>query len=446
MKYIQTVSIAILMLALAAVPVQAKWWIFGQSEDEIIISYLYLNTISFDESTEQVTLYRETLQDGVLRIRGKARVGTGEIGGVRISTDGKVTWHEARLADNGAFDYAFTPEIGKTYSVFVEITDTRGRTNDAEETAKEVTVAEGSIRAQVEEVLNALIEAYCNEDARRFMTRVSEDFTGDDTTLDRAIRQDFTAFDNIDLRYVLGTIAVDNKGLIYVTLNFNRFLTSTRSGENLNDRGTTEFIFRLEDGGPRVYSMKNPLIFGLSDASEVATGTVFPASNDPIIVVDDRGNVEKKPFDEATRIMDGDDDDGVESGNNIVLTIDISGHPPGGFDFVTGEVTAGFGGAFAITGHTQPPIGAYGFLDPGVLIKDLGTVSLNDVSEAPASGYSDGTPPLVQAIELHEGHTYAFQLPGPKYGLLYVRSVTAIQTDITVIFDYKYQPDGSRNF
>lgn len=445
MKYIQTVLIAILVFAFAAVPAEAKWWIFGQSEGEIVISYLYINKISFDESTSKITLYRETLEDGMLRIRGKAGVKNNRIGSVRISIDGRATWQDASLADNGAFDYAFTPEVGKTYSVFVEVMDTRGKTNNVEDTGKEVTVAEGGISDTIRKVLDAMVSAYCGENARLFMGYVSEDFTGGDTTLDRAIRQDFSFFDNIILRYVMGSVAVSGKGLVYVSLNFSRSLTSTKSGTNLSDKGTTEFVFRLEDGGPRAYSMKNPLIFGLSDASEVATGTVIPPSNDPIIVVDERGNAEEKPFDQAIRSIESGDDLSVESGSNMILAVSITGHPPGGLNFADGAVVTGFDGDFAITGFVEPPLGAYGFLAAGVLIKDLGLVSLNDVSEAPATGYADSTPPLVGAIALYDGHTYAFQLPGPKYGLLYVRSVT-LTPDITMVFDYKYRPDGSRSF
>ena len=105
----------------------------------------------------------------------------------------------------------------------------------------------------------------------------------------------------------------------------------------------------------------------------------------------------------------------------------------------------GSGGSdFVITGV---PSYAWGFITPGVTIKDVGSVSLNDVTEAPASGYTNGTDGA-GSLELYEGHTYAFKLPGPAYGLLYIRSVSGggPGLDIRVVVDYKYRSDGSRDF
>ncbi len=73
------------------------------------------------------------------------------------------------------------------------------------------------------------------------------------------------------------------------------------TGKLLSDKGITEFVFKLGDGGLKVYSMKFPLIFGLSDASNVATGVLQSPSNEPTIVVDDSGNVAKEPFDQAVK-------------------------------------------------------------------------------------------------------------------------------------------------
>ena len=384
----------------------------------------------------------------MIHIRGKARVKTGQIGSVRITTDDKETWQDANLSRDGAFSYDFKAEQGTSYVLYIEIMDTRGKTNDVDATRKEVTLSDRNMRALIQEVLDAMVATYSDEDARRFMAFVSEDFTGDEATLDRALRKDFSAFDNIHLRFVMGTLASNDKGMISVSLNFNRQLISSKSGESLSDKGTTEFVFKLDEKGPKVYTMKNPLIFGLSEASEVATGTVMQTSNDPIIVVDDRGNAGKKPFDEALRIIGGEEEDDadIESGTGIILSIPAGGHPPAGFNFADAAVGIAEGD-FVITGHSNP-FTAYGFLSPGVLIKDLGSLSLNDVTEAPETGYLSYTPPHVPtAIDLIEGHTYAFQLPGSCYALLYVRSFSLVMPwGINAMIDYKYRSDGSRNF
>ena len=189
--------------------------------------------------------------------------------------------------------------------------------------------------------------------------------------------------------------------------------------------------------------MRNPLIFGLSDAANVATRTVASPSNEPIIIVDDRGNVDKKPFNEAMKIIAGESISTesistVESGTNILLSTP-GGHPPAGFKFASGEAVAG-PGDFMITGHVDP-FTLYGFLDSGVKVTDLGTVSINSVTEVPASGYS-----TLIAFRPVVGHSYAFLLASGKYALMELKSInlTALPT-ISFRIDYKYQPDGTRN-
>lgn len=456
-------------MLLTAVNAQAKWWIFGTSEEPVSINYLYINNMSYDEMAPKVTLFRETLPEGQIEIKGKATVKKGTIGSVRVSTDGKATWQEAQLAEGGAFQYRFRPEVGKTYVVYVEIMDTRGVTNEIEATRKEIALSDRNVLASVKEVLDAMVDAYRNRNATKFMAYVSDDFRGDASNLDRAVRKDFSYFDNIDLKFTVSNIVTDAKGLVYVALNFSRFLSSTKTGRSVSDRGLTEFVFKQANGGPRVYSMKNPLLFGMTDAGNVATGTTKQLSAEPIIIVDDRGNVARVPgslYDKLagsdslkiTANLDGTttittDDATVkvnqqgtvvsacggraESGNRELV---VPGHPPRGFQFATGEVVNYDGGDFMATGGTTGKV--YVFLASGVTYRDLGNVALASVSEAPATGY---TAPGA-SFYLFEGKTYAFRLANGKYGLMEIKNVIAVGPYVTVLFDYKYQPDGSRCF
>lgn len=156
--------------------VEAKWWIFGVSEDEITIKYLYLNNTSYDELGQKVKVYKETLEDGNIVIKGKATVKTGKIANVRISINNKESWERAKLSREGDFEFRFRPELNKTYVVYIEIMDTRGKTNDIESTRKEITVSERNITAMIKETLEAMAEAYRREDAGRFMSYVADDF------------------------------------------------------------------------------------------------------------------------------------------------------------------------------------------------------------------------------------------------------------------------------
>ncbi len=464
-------GIIILVVSLFAYNAEAKWWIFGASPNEIEIRYLYLNNMSYDAAGQKISLPRETLQDGMIFIKGKATVQKGKIASVRITTDNKETWKDAMVSDDGAFVFSFKPEAGKVYAMYIEIMDTTGKTNDIEVTRKEVTVSEQNILAMVKNVLDQMIEAYRNKEAGRFMSFVSDDFAGDEANLDRAIRKDFSAFDNIDLRYIINNIATDPKGMIFVSLNYNRSLISSKTGRLFTDKGLTEFTFKAGDKGPLVFSMRNPLIFGVTDASNVATGMVRQSPADPMLIVDERGNVAKVPINIFEKVVDDDNllitsnPDGtitvkssditvvvnqqgavvsacggsgtVESGVNMELV--SIGHPPYGFDFESGDSLEAFGD-FVVTGGETTRV--YVTLKTGVSIKDMGSVSLNSISEAPQAGYSPLSP-----VYLYLGKSYAFKLANGKFGLLEIKNIILPHPPYTILkFDYKYQPDGSRCF
>lgn len=452
MKTTRLLAAIVLCLTLVGVA-EAKWWIFGQANDEVTLSYLYINDISSADVGEKITVYRDMLTNGEVVMRGKARIGKGKIGGASVSLDNRVTWKDAQFSTDGAFEYRFRPELGKTYVIYVEVVDTAGKANDIESTRKELIVAEGSYQQQVRAALDALIAAYRAEDPTTFMRYVSENFAADPAVLDRAIRGDFSLFDNIDLRYTLNNIATGQGG-VFVSLSFNRQITSARDGKTYNDKGITEFTFQPTEQGFKVLSMKYPLIFGLSDSEEVATGTVNSGSTDPTLVVQDNGTLVVVPFNQAQD--DQNTEDEIERGSNIAIIYaqgtgtsqgtgeDFQG--PAGFDFIEGAV--GYIGysdpvSFYITGGDGQS-GAWTTVQPGNLIKDLGNVTISSVSQAPESGYST----TVEGGYLLPNHTYAFQLPNGTYALMEVKSVSMNyeQYQVTMRIDYKYQPNGSRDF
>lgn len=422
---------------------EAKWWIFGVSEDEVTIKYLYLNNASYDELGPKVTFYRETLEGGNIIFRGKATVKTGSIASVRISTNNKESWENAKLSSDGTFEYMFRPELNKTYIVLVEIMDTRGKTNEIEATRKEIVVSERNMLAIVREVLENMADAYKKEDSGRFMNYVSEDFAGDLINLDRAIRKDFSLFDNIDLRFTINNIASGSKGIV-ASINFNRSLVSSSTGRLLSDKGITEFVFKHGDAGLKVYSMKNPLIFGLSDAANVATGVVQSPTNELTIVVDERGNVDKKPFDQAIKIITG--VGAVESGSFRLVFVTNNGlcSSKEGFLFEDGSAVSLDCNSFDADIQMYYVNLIFG---RGATAINLGRKSINDVLQAPESGYT------VSGINLenNKGHTFAIKLGNGKYALLEIvdlieRNLGGGKEEYIGQFRYKYQPDGSRRF
>lgn len=432
-KQLRLLALVLGVVMLCSPAANAKWWIFGQSKDDVDFGYLYLNNISYEELGAKATVYRETLPNGEVVLRGKARSGRNQVGNVRVSLDGKATWQKATFKPTGEFEFRFRPEADRTYSVAVEVMDTTGKTNDVERTRKELTVSPQRISDQARQVLDALIAAYRDENAAGFMQWVSPDFAGDATSLDRAIRKDFTAFDRIDLRYTLNNVVMDPAGRLFVAIAFNRSVTSSRSGQTLTDSGNTEFVIKPGEKGGLVFSMKNPLIFGLSDAENVATGSVAGGADEATqIGVDAQGNV-------------GVGQTGANTENgNFTLNADCSSWPcPSypGFDFANQTVTTGGVGDINLETNLFFP----GFnLTVGWQI--LTGVNMDSVREAPASGYSNAGGPMFQA-EPNIGNTVALQLPNGKFALLEVVSFSDMGGGITrSTYRFKYQPDGSRKF
>jgi len=419
-----TATVLCLTLLAPGPGAQAKWWIFGASDEEIAINYLYLNRVSYDEMGPKVTLYRELLADGLIVLTGKASVAKGSIGSVRISIDGKETWQEAKLSEGGAFEWSFRPEKGKTYKLYVEIMDTSGKTNKVEDTLREVSVSESSIQPTIREALDKLIEAYRAEDGTRFMALVAEDFAGDKVNLDRAIRKDFNAFDNIDLRYTLNNVSTDSKGKIFVSLNFSRQLTSTKSGATLKDAGATEFVFSMGEKSPLVFSMKYPLIFGLSEPGDVATGDVVQPGNNNIIFVDSRGNVQSLTYQEAKQAKD--------NGGSTIQSKPATINFFKGFNFADGVETNPFEGDITIEGGMI-------IVGSGVTFNILAATGVDILTEVPERASYISFP---QNFALTEGQTVALYLTAGKYVVFEVRTVTGTTASIR----YKYQPSGTRFF
>jgi hypothetical protein len=434
------VLVPVLLCLLMAASVHAKWWIFGQSEDEVSIKYLYLNEISADEANAKMTVYKEFLPDGAIILRGKASALKAKIASVRVTTDGKEKWDKAKFSEDGGFEYRFIPEIGKNYVVYIEVTNTAGKTNKVEETRREITLSDKNIRGMVQQILSQMAEAYKNEEAGRFMGYVSDDFAGDYTLLDAAIRKDFSALNNITLNFTISNIATDPKGKVFVSLNYSRMAMSASGGRALSDKGATEFVFTLGDGGIKLYAMKFPLLFGLSDAANVATGIVVSSGNEPTLVLSQTGGLVALPFDQAAKA--------ATEGQAGIGSASMDTNPPvtfESFSFADEDKTTEVW-AHNCDGNISGDFGVMGTnhhltTKTGVLVADLGVKSIDSVTAAPGSGYIDpksGSYGCPSSYKLFSGHVYVFQLPGGAYGIIEVTTFSGTKT----FFKYKYSSSG----
>lgn len=272
-------------IAFMASTAQAGWWIFGQSDQDVTTSYLTLNNTSYAELGRSATLFTATLPGGEVVLRGRGATGKrSKIGAVQVSRDDGQTWSAAKLDRNGSFEYRFAPTTDQKTVLLVKVTDTAGKTNEVSDTRCELVFSDLDMNTVISDVMDRLVQAYVNENATSFMQLVSNDFAGESRVLDSAVRRDFSLFDNIDLGYSLNNVTVA-AGKVFVSFNYRRSIESARYGTNLSDTGITEFVFVQQGDRHVLYSMKKPVIFGLSEEDAVSTGVVNSPANSSVIGV-----------------------------------------------------------------------------------------------------------------------------------------------------------------
>ncbi len=267
------------------------------------------------------------------------------------------------------------------------------------------------------------------------MTYISSDFTGDTSVLDSAIRKDFNAFELIKINKYINNISSSANGKAYVAIQFNRTVISSKSGQSYADSGYTEFVFTNENGKFKVFSMKNPLIFGLSDAGNVATGTVQSTNNDPIILVDRSGNVNEQPFRTAIDIIENDSD---INGSDNIETGAVTLNAAEGFIFASEtKVTNG------IRDIAYTPGGGIDVWTYGGGYNGLGSCSLNSVNTVPSSGYNSNF--SIDPANIVVGDCYAIRNANATYEVIKITGYVA-GIDGYLKFDYKYLPNITPTF
>ncbi len=447
MKKINLILLFCCSLMILGSNAEAKWWIFGQESEPVSMDYLYANTYNFDDFENGITLYQDASNNEIIHIRGKATADKGMIGKVLVTINGKKDWKKAQLSKDGSFDFTFQPENTIKYDVYVKAIDTTGRTNDIELTHKIITISHQDVRALILHALSSLSKAYEENDSTSFMTNVSENFAGDDVTLASAVRRDFSLLDDISLDLTINNIASQD-GKYYVSITYNRRVTVINTGEVLTDDGITEFDFSQSGKGIKLYAMKIPLIFGLSDAENVATGSLGSVENGHVITIDSSGNVKKATFAEAVNGTSSTSETGT-----FTLSYDEGGATPisQGFLFADGT-TENIGDPTNPTTQTDIYLESNIFWTANsALIQYLGvdgsgTVNFSSMS-VPTTGY--GSTP-VGAIGVDD-HVYAVKLSDNTYALIKVIS-SSMTTDAssnlhsTVTCQYKYRSDGGQDF
>lgn len=121
-------------------------------------------------------------------------------------------------------------------------------------------------QGQVHNSLDKLIEAYQAKNISKFNSQVSEKYTGDADNFETSVRNDFSRFNNVTIRYTVNNITPDATGeKVSVAVTFTRSHQIIKTGKMEVVTGQAELVFSKEDGQFRLYSMKKPSIFGVSE-------------------------------------------------------------------------------------------------------------------------------------------------------------------------------------
>ncbi len=396
----------------------AGLWPFGKSEKPSV-KLTKVNNISVTRGMKKLSLFKEFLDTrGKVEIKGKASGGKSGLKSVKISINGKATWEECSTSNKGAFKYEFSPNFDTPYVIYLEALANNGKTNNVIKSKFTLTFSEKSSKKAVKETLADMFKAYNEKKLRKFMKHVGRNFTSEKKILERALRKDFSVLSDIDMRFTINNIVLGKNGKVSVSLTYNRRLVKNSTGLSLTDNGNTHMVFDLSKGNPMLYSMKQPLLFGLSEASTLVPGAVQGALA-------------------SFFALDGSN---ITISNSSVLT-EILPTIPNNF---TGYI-------FNIkrtTIETNPSVfqGDFVYLGDNIVmntgggVRDLGVKDIDDISEAPTSGYSSTISAGLT------GHTLALKLPSGKYALIEILSDIVTIPLNTLTFKYKYNKSGDRFF
>lgn len=418
----------VLVLLTVAQTASAQWWRFGSDASQPVFSDLLFNNVSALRVERSLQFSQEDLNGRKVVVRGRAEVGQGKIGRVEASLDDGISWTPIPVGERGLFAFELTPEIERPYRFKIRALSTTGQSSDEAEHAFEFKVVREDNRALAKAAFQQLLERYMARDRTGFMSLVSREFLGNETALDSALGNDFRFFDSIRIDPTIQRMAAsDNRWTIY--FNFRRQVRSVRSGQMLTDQAMTSVTLIRDGDGYKLQELAAPLIFGVSDPSNVATYVTDESVGRPVLVVDEKtGEVSTQKQGQTT------DSQGGGSGNISEGSITLQREE--GFSFRTlqkvsnilNNTSFAFGMDFHISWGDEFKAGV---LLPNVSsLNDVGTVVVND---------GDQPPPY-----LNVGGVIALKLQDDTYAIIRLSSQSGQDGPWT--FQYRYQRNGSANF
>jgi hypothetical protein len=386
--------------------------------------------------------------NGQVTIRGKADVRPGSIRMVEYSIDGGKTWRAVASSTRGAFSVDLRPEIGRRYAVILRAITAEGRQTDDADYSFKLEVGTSSNSEEVKRTFLRMLDAYRNKNRTEFMSYVSEDFQGIVSALDEAVSNDFRNFDNIRIEPNITRVSPFSGGFdIYFT--FNRQVYATRNGRLLKDAAASTMMFKREGNGFKLTRLAAPLIFGVSNPSDVATSVTTQSVGLQVIAVNPNTGAASTATQTATTPTSSTGSPTLDTGTIVFSSTYTPAFSYASFAFANGgtkttgnavnPTTYGFAGDFAFNG-----VGGLAVKSPAN-VRTCGT-TFSALTTAPTTGYTPGNTTLAPVTA---GQCYVFQLIGPKYAAIEIVSFSTTcpgpACGNAVTFRYKYQNDGTTN-
>lgn len=407
-----------LMILVCIHQAQAKWWIFGKAEDVPEISSLFIGNIEVVGMSEKMLLLDSSnLQGRSVVVKGFAVKAEAPLAVAKISLDEGQTWEDIEIKDN-SFIYQFEPEENREYKPQFKVMDTAGSESDTRDLPLFTLIYKPvDVSKIVEENLRAMIAQYITKNLAGFMQYIADSFIGDQFALEEAIQSDFRRYDNINVDITIQQVIKSGNQAI-ANFEFEWRGIKKSDGSMVNPlRGKTSYTFQQEGDKYKLLAMASPIIFGISQASEVNSSSLSSVSD-------------------ATATTFSSQD--IYGGSLAVYTATL---PSGsGINFATQAVTPGAGDVIFNTGCGA---GALDGLTGGAQIYFLScSGSLSSQTSAPdpsASGWMDeysfpGT-----------DYLFAVKRSNNTYAIFKITVGDSSCTETSITIQYKYQSDGSRN-
>jgi len=400
----------------------------GASYEPARISVITIDGKDYYEGNAHglVTIYRANRLNDTIEIKGFVDKPQ-NLKDIDISLDGGLTYKKGiiQTSPDGSFYGKIDLQPNKTIEIKVKTNSRIGDTSSEFPRfgkGVEIFYSTEDATRDIKETINAIAESYESESIFSFMRNISDNFVGQYSVLENAVRGDFARFDAIRMKFFIDKVNISptmTEGSAEV--RWERSWIDTATNKISKTTGNNYLRFDKSGGKWKLLSYAGTPLFGLSATSSIDSPTGVVTTTSGGTTSDDTST---NPPPSVTTLP-------VHTGQTL------RDHYSGGwvFSFVYNRefslwLENGAPHDIEYKNDTPPLVGA----PQSYKIYDFGAVSLDSVTTAPSVFPTSEEQAIV-------GHTYVVVCSNGCYAKFRITAITP--TEMT--FDWAYQPDGSTN-